>query len=457
MRSIRNRLLAWVVGALGLGALLIVGVAYLVILDETGDALDENLKQAALAVARASPLLPARRAPDAIPARLGSGQAQEADEFGIVSLVWSARGDLLFSSEPSAQVPFSAAAGSALLQAGGERWHVYSVAVADQVVQVAQRSRSRRMLAAETAGELVLPLAGLVSAIGVVLVLGLRRELATLRRAADDVAERSEVSLDAIELRDAPRELDPLIQSLNGLLRRLATALAVQRQFVADAAHELRTPIAALGLQAQLLERAHGPAEREQSLADLKAGIARSAHLVAQLLSLSRAEPEAPLPRVEPLDLAELARSVVGALSAQADRAQVDLGVEAAAGVVVPADLQQLTVLLNNLVVNALRYTPAGGIVTVHVDPGATGGPALLRVVDNGPGIAPGERERVFDRFYRAGTPAHDEAQAASGLGLAIVRAVARRHGAEVSLHTAPSGRGLEVRVAFPAAARAAG
>ena len=247
-----------------------------------------------------------------------------------------------------------------------------------------------------------------------------------------------------------PREIAPLVSSINGLIGRLAIAFSAQRRFLADAAHELRTPVTALRLQLQLLRRSIDDASREDAMRELEAGIARSQRLIEQLLLVARADPDGVPTRSDPVDLGELVRSVVGGMSLKAEQAGIDIGAGGAASIMVRGDPEQLTVLLNNLVENALRYAPHGGVVDVEA--GLRGGQPELRVIDTGPGVPEAERERVFGRFYRgadAEVLARDKS--GSGLGLAIVRAIAERHGARVSLHTASAGQGLEVRVLFPA------
>jgi signal transduction histidine kinase len=225
-------------------------------------------------------------------------------------------------------------------------------------------------------------------------------------------------------------------------------SFSAQRRFLADAAHELRTPVTALRLQLQLLRRSGDETSRERALHELERGIARSQRLIEQLLSVARSEPDGEGRRHEVIDLGELVRLVVADFSARAEQRCIDLGARTEAMVVTQADPDQLQVLLNNLVENALRYTPSGGVVDVEAV--MHEGAPMLRVVDNGPGIPDAERERVFDRFYRG-----EDAQAlapdagGSGLGLAIVRAIAQGHHAQVSLHTPVSKRGLEVRVVF--------
>jgi signal transduction histidine kinase len=304
-------------------------------------------------------------------------------------------------------------------------------------------------MAGESAAKVFPPLLGLVLLVGGLLVFGLRRGLKPLDATAQDVAKRSARSLNAIMLDDTPREISPLVLAINGLMSRLALAFAAQRRFLADAAHELRTPVTALRLQLQLLERARDEAERRQALTELAAGIDRSQHLIAQLLLVARSDPDGEVMRRDVVDLSGLARAAVAASSVKADHLGLDLGADAPAAVWVDGDEGQLTVLLSNLVENALRYTPVGG--TVDVAAGMQGGVPVLRVIDNGPGIPAAERERAFDRFYRC-EAAQGQARdsSGSGLGLAIVRAIAERHGARVELKPGPSGRGLVAEVTFP-------
>jgi signal transduction histidine kinase len=242
-----------------------------------------------------------------------------------------------------------------------------------------------------------------------------------------------------------------LVGALNGLLRRLGASLGAQRAFVADAAHELRSPLTALKLQMQLLKRAPDEAARGVAIEALNAGIDRAARLVEQLLALARAEPGAPLAAAAELDLSELVRAAVVDTLPFALARGTTIELFADRPVAVRGDAAALTALVRNLADNAVRYTPRGSRVELRVL--AHGGAArlqgsdhaaLLRVDDAGPGIPPEERTRVFDRFYRHA--AGDEA--GTGLGLAIVRSVADRHNATVSLGDSPLG-GLRVEVRF--------
>ena len=247
--------------------------------------------------------------------------------------------------------------------------------------------------------------------------------------------------------RDLPDEVAPVVSSLNDLLARLRQALEAQRQFIADAAHELRSPLTAVRLQVQLLRRAESDAERNAALARLERGVHRSARLVQQLLTLARQEPETPEALHGPIDLQRLAREVVADFEPLAESREVTLQLERDEPVVTLGNGDSLRVMLSNLVDNALRYTPAGGAVKCARER-QLDGEAVLEVEDTGPGIPPDQRERVFDRFYRvSGRFQGDEG---SGLGLAIVKRVADLHAAKVALDNASSGSGLKVTVHFP-------
>jgi two-component system OmpR family sensor kinase len=221
--------------------------------------------------------------------------------------------------------------------------------------------------------------------------------------------------------------------------------MQTQREFVADAAHELRTPLTALQLQVQLARRARSDEERQAAFADLEAGLKRATHLVQQLLTLARQEPEAADEPPRTVDLAALAAQVVGEYAPLAATRGIDLGLAHADAVSVFGHDASLRALLANLVDNAVRYTPGGGQVDVTVR--HDGDRAVLAVRDTGPGVPAEERERVFDRFYRREGTGVD----GSGLGLAIVKAIAERHGATIALEDGPGGKGLVVRISLPA------
>jgi signal transduction histidine kinase len=441
MKSLHARLLAWVLGALTLGSLLLAVGMYVETQEDFGAAFDEDLRQIALAMTDR---------PRHINGAAGRGLPSVEDvppDLDYLTQQWSLDGRLLSTSNPDIALPFRERAGIEAVQGPGGVWRMVTLRTDSGVVQAAQRRATRESVAAELAAELLIPMSFMVAGIGALLMAALRAGLLPLNRAAAAVARRSAASLEPVDMTELPREIHPLIGALNGLMQRLSDSFAAQGRFVADAAHELRSPLTALRLQLQLLERSAGdPAKHAAALTDLRAGVERAQHLIEQLLQLSRVGPDAPATALEPTDLAELARDAVARASVRAEHVGIDLGARTGEPLHVSGNRAQLDALLDNLIDNALLYTPRGGVVDVQAERMA--GAPVLRVIDNGPGIAPPERERVFDRFYR-GTQGGGSAQPGSGLGLAIVKAIAQRHGARVELLDGSQGAGLEVRVSF--------
>jgi two-component system sensor histidine kinase TctE len=290
----------------------------------------------------------------------------------------------------------------------------------------------------------------------------LARGIKPLSRLQERIRRRDSGDLSPIEEHDVPDEVAPLVRSINELLARLDQSMSTQKRFLADAAHQLKTPLAGLRMQAELAERdidagSTDDASLKQSLRQMALSSQRAAHTVNQLLALARAEErELPL-RERPLDLAETVRNEVRDFVPRAMAKRIDLGYEgpeaAALGTRLRGQPVLIRELVRNLVDNALLYTPSGGSVTARVLADPFGQVVVLQVEDNGPGIAENERERVFHPFYRASSADID----GSGLGLAIVREVAQQHGAEVSLSDAQarsgaggSGPGTLVTVRFP-------
>ena len=437
MRSIRRELLLWLLLGLLLG---IAGAAvgtYLRAREEANALFDYQLKEMVASLTDA----PFAAAP---PGVLGSDAAAGT----IVVQIWDRNGVQLYLSQPQRTLPQNAQLGFTTIRTDSGEWRVFSALAGGQVVQVAQPMRARRELAASMALRTIVPLLAVLPVLGLLIWLTIARGLKPLDRLAAAVARRSPTQLEPVGEHGLPSEVQPLVRALNGLLARLDQALATQRSFIADAAHELRTPLTAVHLQAQLAERAATEGERRQALVDLKSGLERATHLSEQLLTLAREEPgvgERPLAAV---DLSEVAREVIAELAPLAEAKSIDLGLNASWTANVRGAADALRALVSNLIDNALRYTPDGGKVDVNV--AQDGASITLSVRDTGPGIAPAERARVFDRFYRG--EAGSASPPGSGLGLAIVRSVADRHGAEIALGDGIDGAGLGVTVRFPAA-----
>ncbi len=445
MRSIERYLLAWVAGTLSLGLVVVALVGYIVTLEEMNEVFDADLKNVASALASHRDSGYGPDINDAAQPRMNTEPLHDTD---IVTLIWTIQGRQLYTSNSDVSVQFSGVAGLSRPRINDLEWIVYTVVHEDIVAQAAQPVASRHDMAGESAAKVLPPMLLLVLVASALMVFALRRGLRSLDAAARDVAARSERTLDPIPTAELPSEILPIVNSVNGLMVRLADALTAHRRFMADAAHELRTPATALRLQLQLLERSEDEASRTEAMAALKSGVDRSQRLIEQLLQVARSGPDGEPSRLDAVDLGALIRESVSQLSIKAEHRGIDLGAEVDTPVYVVGDAEQLTVLLNNLIENALRYTPAGGVVDVRAL--IRDGRPVLSIVDNGPGIPEAERARVFDRFCRGESAAGSEHAAGSGLGLAIVRAIADRHMATVKLNTPTSGVGLEVEVVFP-------
>ena len=432
MNSLRLRLLVSLVGLLVLAASAMAAITYHNVLGETEELFDYQLQQMALSLRDQGEIDPAQA--DTL-----------ADErLDVVIQIWTVDGRAIYASRPHASLPARALLGLATLTVDGRAWRTYGVATRDRVIQVAQPVDIRERLAAHAAWRSVLPLLVMTPFAALAIWWLAARNLAPIERLAREVRSRDARSLAPVPTDALPDEIAPLASALNALLARLSSSLDSQRAFVADAAHELRSPLTALKLQLRLLQGAGDEAARSAALAAVAAGIERATRLIEQLLTLARSEPGAALPSFEPVDLADLARETLAAMHPFAHDRGSELALDAERAVVVRGERGALAALVRNLVDNAIRYGPRGGRVDVAVwnDDGA----ALLRVDDAGPGIPAGERERVFDRFFRR-AGADEEG---SGLGLAIVRSVAERHGAALTLGEAPAG-GLRATVRFPA------
>jgi two-component system, OmpR family, sensor kinase len=325
---------------------------------------------------------------------------------------------------------------------GGAPWRLF-VSTHERGLRVAigQQTTVRDEIANKSALRTVAPLLSLVLLLPLLVGYLIRKMLHPLKIMAADLESRSEPVWQEIAAGAVPSEIRPFVVAIKRLLARVAQSVAAQRRFLADAAHELRSPLTALSLQAERLEATEMPEEARMRLAALRRGIGRTRNLLDQLLALARAQSQTGEAR--PVRVMCVIRQVLEDLMPLAEAKHMDIGVVRQDDVVVQASEMDLTILVRNLVDNAIRYTPEGGKIDLAVEGGADS--AVFRVDDTGPGISPDQRERVFDPFYRAlGTD-----EFGSGLGLSIVETIADRIGAGVSLGQSGSG-GLLVAVSIP-------
>ena len=326
----------------------------------------------------------------------------------------------------------------------GHRWRVFSTwnESRNNLIQVAERTEARDELARDVAGNLLQPLWFSLPLLALLLWIAVARGLRPLVKLTDEVAQREPDNLVALDAESAPREVLPLIERLNQLFVRIAASLQKERRFTADAAHELRTPVAAIKAQAQVARMASTDAERMHALNNAILGCDRAAHLIDQLLTLARIDTlgnEA----TEPCQLRNIAAEVIAALAPTALAQNVRLELTEGDEVTVHGNPILLRILLRNLIDNSVRHTQAG--TSVQIDVTNVGRQVRLSVSDSGPGIAEAELERVSERFYRPlGTQA-----SGSGLGLSIVKRIAEVHAASLQLATGTNRSGLRVTVTF--------
>jgi two-component system OmpR family sensor kinase len=435
MHSIRRWLLLALLALLAVAVTLGGVLTYASARHEVDQLLDEELRQVALSL-RDHARLDTERIE----------RSAERPEQRLLVQVDDGRRGQPYRSRDVAPLPRAPGEGFRDLDHAGARWRVFALPNDVQVIQVAQPMAQRRTQALAITLRLLAPLLLLVPIAAALLWWIVGRALRPLAAIGGQLSQRQPGSLAPLALEGLPTEVRPVVAALNDLLQRLQDAFAQQRALAADAAHALRTPLAAVTLQTQLARRAQDGQDRDAALQRLEAGVKRAGHLVAQLLTLARLDPDAAGEPAAPFDLAQLAREAADELAAFAEQANIALQVTLPPQALALGHEAALRTAITNLLDNALRHAPAGGRVELAVQ-GEDGG-WRLAVRDDGPGLPADERERVFDRFYRG----RDSRTTGSGLGLAIVREVARLHGGSTFIDDGLGGRGLAVGFWLPAA-----
>ncbi|MCD6662274.1 MAG: ATP-binding protein [Comamonas sp.] len=435
-QSLRLRLLMFLIAAIVLTAGVQGLFAYKTALDEADALFDYHMQQTAFALRAGLP---------ADAKGMGSLRPEYQNNEFIVQ-VWTNEGLRIFESAMGDLLPQRAVLGFQEVRARGSTYRVFSLQTRSQVIQVAQDMAVRHRLARGMAWRSLLPLAVMAPLLALAVWWLLGRLFVPVDRVRAQVARRQPQDLSAVDEGELPAEVQPLVRELNGLFERVRRAFAAQQDFVADAAHELRSPLAALKLQAQGLRRAVDEPTRARAVARLEAGIDRAARLVEQLLVLARQEAAgSPL---EPVDLPGVVRLALADVAASAQARGIDAGLQEGVpdACQVVGVAEELRLLVRNLLDNAIKYTPEGGRVDVSLRHEGAGW--CLSVEDSGPGIPEDERERVLGRFYRS--PQSAQQAPGSGLGLAIVQAIARRHGAQLVLGASQRLGGMSATLIFP-------
>ena len=360
--------------------------------------------------------------------------------------VWEKGRKLVLHSASAPNTPLSSThEGFSNSRVDGKSWRVFSASDDTRhfLIQVGERREARDELAGTVAKNLLRPLLFTLPLLGLLIWFGVARSLRPLQALSGQVAQRRADNLASLEDSFVPTEVLPLVEGLNHLFARLRDTLDKERRFTADAAHELRTPLAAIMSQAQVARAAAADATRQRALDNVVLGCTRAAHLVDQLLTLARLEPEQLQPG-EPCDLRALAVEVISELAPAAVRKNIELQLAEGSAVRAPGVATLLGVLMRNLIDNAIRYSSSGSRVRVAI--ARRDDKAVFSVVDQGPGIPAEAQELVWERFYRVlGTE-----ETGSGLGLSIVKRIADLHHANVTLAPGEDGKGLRVEVIIP-------
>ncbi len=379
------------------------------------------------------------------------GQNHRHNELTLEFQIGKADGTVLVRSPEAPVAAISGELGFDSIEHEGQPWRslILETAEGSTRIQVAQSITKRNKEALEIATKTVQPLAVIFPLLLIAIYFSVRRGLKPLDDLTTEVLHRSPENLAPLAGRTAPREARPLVAAINRLLFRLNGSLENERRFTADAAHELRTPIAAARVQTQVALLTPDADKRNHALAQTLAGLDRATRLVEQMLRLARLDPLAALPDPTPLDLSELTRNVIASTLDSSKKCAIEVDIDDRT-IVVEGVADLLQVALRNLIDNAVRYSPEGSRIAVALR--TENGRPVISVADNGPGVSEAELPRLVERFYRSAEVVAE----GSGLGLTIVHRIAELHGARLELENRPTG-GLEARLRWNGGQTSAG
>lgn len=432
VRSLTSQLTWWIAGVIAALSVMAGGLSFAAAYHEANKLQDGHLREIGALIDAGKLVLAAPTV--AWPDR------QDSDARLVISRVRESSSGT--GTSASLVVPHTLPDGLQNLEAAGKNWRVNVLTLrTGERIAVAERSTIRDEIARDGALRTLFPMLALTPVVVAIITVLVRTMLSPVRRLASVVDRQNDATLEVLSEQDIPKELLPFVTSINRLIARLKDAMSQQRRFIADAAHELRSPLAALSMQAENLGAAANPLATRERLASFQTAIRRAARLVEQLLALARSQHGSSV-KPSAMSLRQLATEAIADTVDLANRKRLDLGLEQVDDVNVIADGPALAIVLRNLVDNAVRYTPEGGRVDVSVT--KDGDCLVLDVQDSGQGIPEDQLSRVLEPFYRMpGTSV-----AGSGLGLSIVSETARRSGGQFLLENVDGG--LRARYRHP-------
>ena len=434
--SLRARLLLLLFSAVLITACIQSFIAYRTSLDETNEIFDYQMQQMALSL----------RSGLNIDGYNTGFRPDEDEGFEFIVQVSASDGKVLFQSSSSTPLPKRDGTGFNLFDARGTTYKLYSLRYGNHLIQIAQDRAARRSLARHLAFRTTVPIIIMVTLLLFMVWWVVTSSLAPVTRVQQQIATRKAESLDEVDTTGLPNEVRPLVQELNLLLRRMRQAFNAQKNFVADAAHELRSPLAALKLQVEQLRRSSTDKDRELAVQRLGSGIDRATRLMEQLMVLARQQANADLhDNAQPVEINRVCLLAFNDVYPLAQQKHMDMGFMESDECYVMGQEEALRIMLRNLLDNAVKYAPERSKIDFRVEPSARS--VRLVIEDNGPGIAQGDLERVMDRFYRI----PGNSVSGSGLGLSIVQAIADLHAAKIELGKSAALGGLQVSVKFEA------
>ncbi len=444
--SIRLRLSLWLSVAILVFAVIAGVISFAAAFDEAHELQDDVLRQVAALVDNNN--LPTSEFRNIQASQTRDEEARVVvQRLGIVTTPGAGDG----GDKLPLPLPVTMLDGLSTVVVGGEPYRILVKTLkSGERIAVAQETDVRDEIARTSALRTVMPLVAFAPVLLLVVGWLVRKIFRPVASLSGEIDRRQYGELHPVSTKHLPNEIRPFLSAINNLLSRVATSVDAQHRFVADAAHELRTPLTALSLQAERLAEADMSATARERLAELRLGIERGRHMLDHLLTLSSVQATTSDAAASTDSVLRVLRQTLETLYPLAEAKGIDIGIEAGDDTSLPMSEADLSVLMKNLVDNAIRYTPAGGRVDLVLEPGKH--QTVLRVMDTGPGIAPYERERVFDAFYRGlGT-----SEVGSGLGLSIVKAIAEKVGADVRLaYTDERAQsGLSVTVVVPAVSK---